>query len=141
MTLAQWFTVVLQREAAMEAFVRVVDAGIILWCGQAVAPGPTSRFQDNCATRGASGCAPITPFYPWVDTDRGGRNLRSVEEVDEAEVAARGARAVDPILITDQVARGLSPRECLCNLACDPFRRRSSVMSAAIFETDPSLSE
>ena len=22
-------------------------------CGQAVAPGPTSRFQDNCATRGA----------------------------------------------------------------------------------------
>jgi len=45
-------------------------------------------------------------------------------------------RAVDPILITDQVARGLSPSECLCNLACDPFRRRSSVMSAAIFETD-----
>src|SRR3977135_3888863 len=26
----------------MEAFVRVVDAGIILWCGQAVAPGPTT---------------------------------------------------------------------------------------------------
>ena len=98
MTLAQWFTVVLQREAAMEAFVRVVDAGMILWCGQAVAPGPTSRFQDNCATRGASGCAPITPFYPWVDTDRGGRNFyehekRSIEEADEAEVAARGAGA------------------------------------------------
>src|ERR1700730_14218609 len=61
----------------MEAFVRVVDAGIILWCGHAVAPGPTTVavFQDNCATRGASGCAPITPFYPWVDTDRGGRNF------------------------------------------------------------------
>ena len=25
---------------------------------------------------------------------------------------------------TDQVARGLSPRECLCDLTCDPFRGR-----------------
>jgi hypothetical protein len=32
--------------------------------------------------------------------------------------------AVDPIPITDQVARGLSPRECLCDLASDPFRGR-----------------
>jgi hypothetical protein len=35
---------------------------------------------------------------PWVDTDRGGRNFyerekRSIEEADEAEVAARGAGA------------------------------------------------
>src|SRR5215831_13414346 len=33
-------------------------------------------------------------------------------------------RAVDPIPITDQVARGLTPRECLCDLACNPFRGR-----------------
>jgi hypothetical protein len=33
-------------------------------------------------------------------------------------------RAVDPIPVTDQVARGLSPRECLGGLACDPFRAR-----------------
>ena len=33
-------------------------------------------------------------------------------------------RAVDPIPVTDQVARGLSPRECLGDLACDPFRAR-----------------
>jgi len=32
--------------------------------------------------------------------------------------------AVDPIPITDQVARGLIPRECLGDLACDPFRGR-----------------
>ena len=25
---------------------------------------------------------------------------------------------------TDQVARGLSPRECLCDLTCNPFRGR-----------------
>src|SRR6478735_1106834 len=33
-------------------------------------------------------------------------------------------RAVDPIPITDHVARGFSPRECLCDLACNPFRGR-----------------
>src|SRR5215469_12244690 len=32
--------------------------------------------------------------------------------------------AVDPIPIADQVARRLSPRECLCDLARDPFSRR-----------------
>src|SRR5258705_730088 len=32
--------------------------------------------------------------------------------------------AVDPIPIAEQVARGLSPRECLCDLTCDPFRGR-----------------
>src|SRR5262249_19970459 len=32
--------------------------------------------------------------------------------------------AVDPIPIADQVARRLSPRECLCDLARDPFRGR-----------------
>src|SRR5258705_7434637 len=32
--------------------------------------------------------------------------------------------AVDPIPITEQVARGLIPRECLSDLACDPFRGR-----------------
>ena len=29
--------------------------------------------------------------------------------------------AVDPIPIAEQVARGLIPRECLCDLACNPF--------------------
>src|SRR4030088_2923026 len=29
--------------------------------------------------------------------------------------------AVDPIPITDQVARSLSPRECFSDLACNPF--------------------
>ena len=32
--------------------------------------------------------------------------------------------AVDLIPIADQVARGLIPGECLCDLACDPFCRR-----------------
>src|SRR6266566_5853461 len=32
--------------------------------------------------------------------------------------------AVDPIPITDQVARGLIPRKCLSDLACDPVRGR-----------------
>src|SRR5262245_22795927 len=32
--------------------------------------------------------------------------------------------AVDPIAITDQAAGGLIPRECLRDLACDPFRGR-----------------
>src|SRR5947208_13422600 len=29
--------------------------------------------------------------------------------------------AIDLIPIADQVARGLIPRECLCDLACDPL--------------------
>src|SRR5260221_1375424 len=32
--------------------------------------------------------------------------------------------AVEAIPITDQVARGLAPRECLRDLACDPVRGR-----------------
>ena len=32
--------------------------------------------------------------------------------------------AVGPIPITNQVARGLIPGECLCDLACNPFRGR-----------------
>src|SRR4030088_2710201 len=28
---------------------------------------------------------------------------------------------VDPVPIADQVARSLIPRECLCDLACNPF--------------------
>src|SRR5712671_1795861 len=32
--------------------------------------------------------------------------------------------AIDLIPIADQVARGLIPRECLCDLACDPVRCR-----------------
>jgi hypothetical protein len=36
----------------------------------------------------------------------------------------RDDSAIDAIPITDQVARGLSPRECLSDLACDPFRGR-----------------
>ena len=36
----------------------------------------------------------------------------------------RGSGTVDTVPIADQVARSLTPRECLCDLACDPFRRR-----------------
>src|SRR5260370_8560247 len=32
--------------------------------------------------------------------------------------------AIDLIPIADQVARGLIPRECLCDLACDPVGGR-----------------
>jgi hypothetical protein len=32
--------------------------------------------------------------------------------------------AVDLISIADQVARSFNPRECLCDLACNPFRGR-----------------
>src|SRR6266550_1547513 len=38
--------------------------------------------------------------------------------------SARDDSAVDPIPITDQVARDLIPRKCLRDLACDPFRGR-----------------
>src|SRR3979411_418839 len=36
----------------------------------------------------------------------------------------RNGSAVDPIPITEQVARGLIPRECFGDLARDPFRGR-----------------
>ena len=36
----------------------------------------------------------------------------------------RVTAAIDAIPITDQLARGLIPRECFSNLACDPFRGR-----------------
>ena len=36
----------------------------------------------------------------------------------------RRVAAIDAIPITDQVARGLIPRERLRDLACDPFRGR-----------------
>src|SRR5436189_6265514 len=38
--------------------------------------------------------------------------------------SARDDSAVDPIPITDQVARDLIPRKCLRDLACDPFLGR-----------------
>ena len=38
--------------------------------------------------------------------------------------SARDGSAVDPIPITDQVARGFRPRECFCDLTCNPFRAR-----------------
>ena len=37
---------------------------------------------------------------------------------------ARNRRVAAPYAITDQVARGLIPRERLRDLACDPFRGR-----------------
>jgi hypothetical protein len=38
--------------------------------------------------------------------------------------SARDGSAIDAIPITDQIARGLIPRECLRDLECDPFRRK-----------------
>src|ERR1700681_4521576 len=38
--------------------------------------------------------------------------------------SARDDAAIDPVAIADQVARGLIPRKCLRDLACNPFRRR-----------------
>src|SRR5258708_36180939 len=38
--------------------------------------------------------------------------------------SAHDGSAVDPIPITDQVARDLIPRECFSDLARDPFRGR-----------------
>src|SRR2546430_17068416 len=38
--------------------------------------------------------------------------------------SGRGGSAVDAVPITDQVARRLSPRERLRDLACDPVRGR-----------------
>src|SRR5436309_11006895 len=40
--------------------------------------------------------------------------------------SVRDGSAIDAIPITDQVARSLVPRECLRDLACDPFRGRMS---------------
>src|SRR5207245_5161052 len=39
--------------------------------------------------------------------------------------SVRDGSAVDLIPIADQVARGLIPRECLRDLACNPFSRRT----------------
>ena len=44
-----------------------------------------------------------------------------VTDAPGAQLVGDGS-AVDAVLITDQVARRLNPRECLCDLACDPFR-------------------
>jgi hypothetical protein len=38
--------------------------------------------------------------------------------------SVRDNNAIDAIPITDQVARSLIPRECLCDLACNPFCSR-----------------
>src|SRR5229473_7029175 len=38
--------------------------------------------------------------------------------------SARDDAAIDPVVIADQVARGLIPRKCLRYLTCDPFRGR-----------------
>jgi hypothetical protein len=54
---------------------------------------------------------------------RRARGDRLVTDAHGSE-SARDDSAVDPILITDQVARGLIPRECLRDLTCDPFRGR-----------------
>jgi hypothetical protein len=51
---------------------------------------------------------------------RRARSDRLVTDAHGAESVHDG-RAVDLIPITDQVARGLIPRECLRDLACNPF--------------------
>src|SRR6267143_5757444 len=38
--------------------------------------------------------------------------------------SARDDAAIDPVVIADQVARGLIPRKCLRYLTCNPFRGR-----------------
>jgi len=38
--------------------------------------------------------------------------------------SVRDGGAVDPIPVADQAPRGLIPRECLRDLACDPVRSR-----------------
>src|ERR1700733_12878138 len=38
--------------------------------------------------------------------------------------SARDDAAIDPVAISDQVARGLIPRKCLRYLTCNPFDRR-----------------
>src|SRR5258706_2820141 len=71
---------------------------LVLRRGQAVAPRPTGRFQDDRAARGATRGAPVAAFDPWTDANRGGTEFlptrkRAIDEADEAELAARGAAA------------------------------------------------
>src|SRR5438034_8381475 len=58
---------------------------------------------------------PVLPRRAWSD--------RFVADAHGAQSVPDGS-AVDMILIVDQVARGLIPRECLRDLACDPVRGR-----------------
>src|SRR5437870_12959115 len=56
---------------------------------------------------------PVLPRRAWSD--------RFVADAHGAQSVPDGS-AVDLIPIVDQVARGLIPRECLRDLACDPVR-------------------
>src|ERR1700746_1863328 len=47
-----------------------------------------------------------------------------IPDADGAQ-SARDDPAVDPVAIADHVARHFVPRECFCDLACNPFCRRS----------------
>ena len=58
---------------------------------------------------------PVLPRRAWSD--------RFVADAHGAQSVPDGS-AVDLIPIADQVARGLIPRECLRDLACDPVRGR-----------------
>src|SRR5215831_16683151 len=59
----------------------------------------------------------VLPRRSWRD--------RFVADAHGSQSASDG-RAVDLIAITDQVARGIIPRECLRDLARNPFCRRMS---------------
>src|SRR6266704_1032624 len=58
---------------------------------------------------------PVLPRRAWSD--------RFVADAHGSQSVPDGS-AVDLIPIADQVARGLIPRECLRDLACDPVRGR-----------------
>src|SRR5207253_7835329 len=58
---------------------------------------------------------------PFCQGEPGGDGL--VTDAHGAQSACDGS-AVDSIPIADQVARSLIPRECFCDLTCDPVRGR-----------------
>src|SRR5271166_6399773 len=60
----------------------------------------------------SEGVLPRRGWGDWLVTDAHGAN------------STRNGCAVDAIPIADQVVRSIIPRECLHDLACDPFRGR-----------------
>ena len=99
----------------------------------------TDEFSTRCSrqhTSSGSGASALRPGQSHGQRTRD-ESIRSAfrrsrsAKASLGQSACRGfpwpvtdGSAVDPIPITDQVARSFSPRERLCDLACNPFRGR-----------------
>ena len=85
-------------------------------------PGISAIGVADCA-RCSAACVPLSQLGCSPIRKQRCRNSGFVPDAHGAQSTCDDA-AIDPIPITDEVARSLIPRKCFRYLTCNPFRRR-----------------